>query len=521
MIMRVPHALLLAILIPALCSAQEESGWKALDLASAELPGATLYYERQLGEHVEAFRRLYEQFRADQAEQKSIIQGLLDTGDEILAEVNRIVGWAPNEKEQADQRKILNSLVAKSPQILDAKKELRFYLVTQATTKDHLRKGGSLPNYTYDKVTDSAAYSPQLLDEGPAGGIEFALPVKEPQSCEKDVQAIFSMLVDMTPGCGMLLHEVVEIAILARLRPVDPYFRWFSDGFANAIAFRLLEKHLGTEAAQQFAAGYDVARYADLETHINLYYWMGLGCCIETPLETEKRLNFARYAYATLEADRLIERHGLDCVRRILDKADKGKANSSRNLFPAVKEVTGEDLEKRFRRYQTFETKEDGLKRYAEQHNAALDRKDYTEALPALLRMLELRGLEDPRFYSNSALFLYRMGHEAMGDRAILDHADFCKRRGHTAVHIIMHKLFLDYALKCRNLEKAVPSAREVMKTEPEYVPAMVVEMLRVGTEGDTAGARVIGRRILELEKNPKSPWRQLVQKALQTRRNE
>ncbi|MHC4353416.1 MAG: hypothetical protein ACYS0H_11960, partial [Planctomycetota bacterium] len=184
MIMRVPHALLLAILIPALCSAQEESGWKALDLASAELPGATLYYERQLGEHVEAFRRLYEQFRADQAEQKSIIQGLLDTGDEILAEVNRIVGWAPNEKEQADQRKILNSLVAKSPQILDAKKELRFYLVTQATTKDHLRKGGSLPNYTYDKVTDSAAYSPQLLDEGPAGGIEFALPVKEPQSCE-------------------------------------------------------------------------------------------------------------------------------------------------------------------------------------------------------------------------------------------------------------------------------------------------------------------------------------------------
>ena len=78
---------------------------------------------------------------------------------------------------------------------------------------------------------------------------------------------------------------------------------------ANAITFRLLQKRLGTEAAQQFAAGHDVALYGDLEKHINLYYWMALGCCIEPPLETEKRLNFARYAYATLEADRLIERH--------------------------------------------------------------------------------------------------------------------------------------------------------------------------------------------------------------------
>jgi len=470
---------------------------------------------------VEAFRRIYGQFRADQAEQKRIIQGLLDTGDEILAEINRIVGLPPDEKEQARQSKMLHSLVAKSPQILDAKKELRFYLVTQATTKDHLRKGGSLPNYTYDKVTDSAAYSPQLLDEGPAGGIEFALPVKEPQSCEKDVQAIFSMLLDMTPGCGMLLHEVVEIAILNRLRPVDPYFRWFSDGFANAITFRLLEKHLGTEAAQQFAAGHDVALYADLEAHINLYYWMGLGYCIETPLETEKRLNFARYAYATLEADRLIERHGLDSVRNILDKADKGKANSSRNLFPAVKEVTGEDLEKRFRRYQTFEAKEEGIKKYAEQTNAAMARKDYAEALPAILRVLELRGLKDPRFYSNPALLLYRMGHEAMGDRAILDHADFCKRRGHTEAYIIMHKLFIDYAFKCRNLSKAEPSAREVMKTEPEYVPAMLVEMFRVGKAGDTERAHAIGRRILELEEDPKNPWRQLAQKGLQVGRKD
>ncbi len=84
-----------------------------------------------------------------------------------------------------------------------------------------------------------------------------------------------------------------------------------------------------------------------------------------------------------------------------------------------------------------------------------------------------------------------------------------------------MHKLFIDYALKCRNQKKAEPSAQEVMKIEPEYVPAMAVEMLRVGKEGDTERAHVIARRILELEKNPKNPWRQLAQKGLQVGRKE
>jgi hypothetical protein len=520
--MRVPHALLLTILLPALCCGQEEPSWKALDLASAELPGATLHYERQLGEHVRAFRRIYEQFRADQAERERRIQGLLDKADEILDEINQIVGSSPNEVEQADQREVFSSFLTKGRRFIDAKQELRIYLVMKATTKDYLRKGGSLPNFTYDKVTDTIKYYFPLFEKIRARDLEIALPVEGPQSCEKEIRAFFSMLSESTPVlCGGTFHEVAELAIFSRLRPFDPYFRWFSDGFATAIAIRLLRKHLGAEAAQQFAAGNDVARFADLEKHINLYYWMGLGYCIETPLETEHRLNLARYAYATLEADRLIERQGLGCVRRILDKVDTGKGNSSRNLFPAVREVTGEDLEKRFRRYQAFETKEDGIKHYAEQNNAAIARKDYAEALPALLRILELRGLKDPRFYSNSALILYRMGHEAMGDRAILKHADFCKRRGSTAAYIIMHKLFIDYALKCSNLKKAEPSAQEVMKIEPEYVPAMAVGMLRVGKEGDTERAHVIARRILELEKDPKNPWRQLAQKGLQAGRKE
>jgi hypothetical protein len=125
---------------------------------------------------------------------------------------------------------------------------------------------------------------------------------------------------------------------------------------------------------------------------------------------------YARYAYATLEAERLIERHGVDCLRQILDEVVAGRTHDSAHLFAAIQKVTGEDLGKRFARYQPFETKDDCVKHYAEQHNAAADRKDYAEALPAMLRILEFRGLKDPRFYSNAAFLLYRMGYEKAGD---------------------------------------------------------------------------------------------------------
>ena len=54
--------LLLTIMLPTVCCGQQEAGWKAIDLASTELPGATLYYEVSLRDDVGAFRTAYEQY---------------------------------------------------------------------------------------------------------------------------------------------------------------------------------------------------------------------------------------------------------------------------------------------------------------------------------------------------------------------------------------------------------------------------------------------------------------------------
>ncbi|MAE62375.1 MAG: hypothetical protein CMJ49_13595 [Planctomycetaceae bacterium] len=471
-----------------------------------------------LEEHVATLREAYEQFRVDAAETIQSVQRLRDKSGEIVAEMNRIVGATPDEAELATQSDMLDRFLAKGERLLDTERITRVFLVTQTTIKDHLRAGGSLPGFTYSKATDTVSYHFSIQNQL-AEDAEITVPVGDPDS----IRTFFPMLTRLTASaCHVAFHEIAEYVIFSRLRPSDPYFRWFSDGFANAIAGRLISKHMGAKAGRDFAAMHDVAPHADLRRHVNLYYWMGVDYCIETPLEKDGRLTLARYAYATSEADRLIDAHGLECVRLILDQVDTGGAfEDSRRLFPAVMEVTGEDMEQRFKRYQLFDTKAACIEYYAEQSNAAVKRRDYAESLYATQRMLELKGPEDPRFYSNSAWVLFRMGHEDMGDRAILDHADFCKRRGNRTAEAIMHKLFIDYALHCRNLAKAVPSAQEVLADEPEHVPAMAVEMLRVGEAGNTELAHMTARRILELEPDPKSPWRQLAQSGFAAKSNE
>ena len=180
-----------------------------------------------------------------------------------------------------------------------------------------------------------------------------------------------------------------------------------------------------------------------------------------------------------------------------------------------MKEVTGEDVVKRFERYQNFKSKQEAITQHAKASNAAVKRKAAAQALPHLLRIHELRGMGDPRFYGNAAFLLFHTGHEEAGDRAILDHADFCKSAGADEAYLGMHAIFIEHAYKCRNLLKAAPSAEVVLASKPDYLPALAVRMIRLGTEGRVTEAKQLARRILELEPNVKSPWRQMAEKAL------
>jgi hypothetical protein len=69
-----------------------------------------------------------------------------------------------------------------------------------------------------------------------------------------------------------------------------------------------------------------------------------------------------------------------------------------------------------------------------------------------------------------------------------------------------MQKLFVEYSLKCRNLQKAHTIAEEILQAEPDFVPALAARAHRLLTSHQRADALAAARRILELEKNPDSP---------------
>ncbi len=518
-------ALLLVVAFSALCQGQENAGWQTLAPDSVELPGTTLHYEKALAEHVEAFRTIYGQFRAERARIQAECQALLKQRDEVVAEIDRIVGLAANDTQRANQGGDL-ARIATSLSLMDLARDARFVLLQRETTKNYLRHGGSLPGFTYDRATDTVSY--RLEFGGPAGenggtgSHEIFLPVESPESAEKEFRQFLSALAKVgtskTESVGGAIHEIVEAAILIRLKPKDPNFRWFTDGFSNAITTRLLRTYVGEEAANEYADLHDTTRYADLEKELNLYYWMGIGYCIETPLESEEDLTLARYAYATAEANHLIEAHGLECVKRVLDEVATGRPTRAQDLLAAVEKATGENIRDRLRHYGPFPSKAEAIARYTEQFQAAASRKDYAAILPPLSRLLELKGIEladDLRCYAIAAVALFHMGHEDMGDRSILGPADQYQSIGSNMGYIVLHEMYIGYARTCSNLAKARPSAEIVLKTEPDFAPALAIMMDKANEEGDKEKAHALARRVLELEKDPENPWRQLAEAAL------
>ncbi len=511
-----------ATLLSLACLAEEKVPWEALGLEKATLDGRTFYFEKALESKLDVFREKYKAFLTKSGEEGSQSKELLGKAEEIMAEVYRLLGASEKDIPKEQLGELLGIFLGKSAFFFEAVQEATVYVARQETIKDYLRKGGELPCFGYDKESDTASFRFEMVfrSESPNEKLppNLPFPVKSSEQFEEDISPEFEALSRLIRlKAGVAFHELAETTILSRLRAPDPYFRWFSDGFANAIARRMVEKHVGQKVAKEFVDGYDTSKHADLEKEVNLYYWMGLAFSIKTPLESESDLDSARYAYATFEAERLVEKHGVEVVKKILDKACERPTRDSRNLVAAIKEITGEDVEERFKRYQTFTTREEGIKKYVTGFNEAMKQKDYGGALTNLLRIQEVRG-PDLRDYSNAAYLLFRMGHEELGDKAIKDHLELLEDRGLEEMHLVVQKLFIEYAFKCGNAAKVQEIAEAVLEKDPDFVPALAIRIGRLGQAGKIAEAKEAARRVLELDKNPDSSLRKLAEKVLNIR---
>jgi len=493
-----------------LFAAPEPNVWEKLNLSSINIEGTTVYYEESLEEKLPAFEKLYKEYRNQIQNQDKV----LADEEKIIADIHEIVG--PTEIDLQKQIKSMTAIMS----VLSVENQ-PFYLVEKETVKDYLRRGGKLPCMTYDKETDTVTYYFGITGQSKnskatirdyfssENKLDVLIPIDSEETFEKDVEEYFGVLAGSF-RIGLLLHELIEPAILNRWKPQDPYWRWFGDGFANAITIELLKKYFGAKAAEEFAKAYDINEHKQLEKQINLRYWMGLNFCIRTPLEYENQLRMTRYAYATHEAQRLMEKHKIGCVKKILDKACQKEPRNSENLLVAIKEVTNKDMEARLARYQTFESRKEGVAKYLKLFKAAASKTDLEQMLINLLRVLELRE----RLYSPTSLrerqiacsILFNLGHEKAGDEGIRQCLKMFKQTGVPEAYKAALEHFLVYHLDCNKPEKALAEAEEILKDKPEHILSLVVKMLAMDRTGKKTEAKEIAKKILSLEKDEQSP---------------
>lgn len=492
------------------------SGWGQLDLHETSIAGTKVYCERCLEPNLPAFERELRKFLAA----KDSLANVLTKREQIIADINRIVG--ATNVDAGRQSEVLAKVA--SPWFSGLKPV--FYIVKVATIKSFLRAGGQLPNFSYDRQRDMVLYSPLIrLVEGEElpEHFECCVPIGASKGFADYASAglgIFQRFL----GSGMVgaaIHEVTEMTLIQRLRPTDPYWRWFNDGFANAITHRLTEKYLGEEAAREFAARNDVSRYAHLEKELNLRYWMIANFFVDVtpmPVEAEADMEYARYAYATAEAQGILERHGTDCVGKILDAIDSRDSRNGSDLLEAIKEVTGEDPQERLSRYQTFKTRAEGIAKYERAYQQAVQEEIYEQMFINVLRLMEVRGdvFSENHLLSfrNAARILFKLGHEEAGDEVMRNAVDLYSTSSVADGRAAALERFILYALDCDNPRKANGAAEELLQTHAENVPSLVVKMLVSFEDGELAAARRIAGQILDLAKE-ESDARELASKVL------
>jgi len=490
------------VLLTGYAAAAQSDPWQQLNLSSTDIAGATVHYEKCFEPNLPFFERTCRKFlKAAESEKTEPLQNK----DQIIAEINRILGVS--EPPTKMQYEILEYYLGLSDRV-----SLSFYLVTTATVKDFLRAGGRLPNFAYNPRTDEAFYHLGLSAAEPMKDVQVPILLNPDSTFARELNqqlGTIQHVMHASTNIGVAIHEVVEWTLLQRVKPDDPHCRWFTDGFANAITIEILKKHVGSRAAQEFGASHNLEMYEELKKQTNLRYWLTANLCIEAPLEYEQKLTQARYACATREAQKLIDEHGIGCVSKILDNVAAKESASSEDLMEAIKTLTGQEMQERFTLYQTFGSLKEGIAGYYRAINAASEQKDAERILINLLRLMELNenqfSLENLENRRTAALLLFRLGHEKEADAVMQQNLDLCRASSATGLYDAALEMSVLHALETERPHNALPAARELLKKDPNNVPALSATMLARARSDELPEAKEIAKRIRGIVKNKKS----------------
>lgn len=497
--------------LPAMAALPESVSAK-LGLKETRIAGTTVYYEACFEDKLPVFETLLNRYR--ESVRDNAVTRHQHQRTPMLEALNAIVGG--DDALFRKQAEIFDDMAEGVDAQIQVFQKAAHYLIRRDTIKDYLRKGHTLPNFTYDKQTDTAAYMGSIQiagDTGLQGVKELTFPLSSVERFEAEVEFILKMFFVglQEEFFGTILHEIAEVSIFERMRSSAPDIRWFTDGMANVIAAELLKKHISKDAAEEFLTVYSTTPYQDIEKTILLRYWMQMKYWNggKVPVASEEKLNYARYCFATYEAQRLTEAHGIDCVGKIIDVFTVGGKRDGDDLLEAVHQVTGEDLRQRFLRYQHFETPQEGRTHYMQQYRAAKQEKNQANQLFALARLLELSespyARETLTIRAQLACVLVEMGHPEQGDQFMRDTVKYLSEVDKEGERI-GKKAFMAYAIHADRPQLAADYAEHILTDQPEDLIALTVRMFALWNQGSREEAKELADKIRILEDNPAGP---------------
>jgi hypothetical protein len=142
----------------------------------------------------------------------------------------------------------------------------------------------------------------------------------------------------------MVLHETVEGSILnSYITSKDR--RWFCDGVANYIAWKIIAEELGPEEAKSYYnLEEQLARYESARTQINLAKWPAAENTEK--LNYAEDLNTANYAFATKVIADISAKHGDSLLPKLFREIGKTalEKTTMKTVERAFKTLTREKL---------------------------------------------------------------------------------------------------------------------------------------------------------------------------------
>ena len=515
------HAIILMLAIislSALVNAVEVTGdlVKDMKLKRADLDGAVVYYDRRLEKLIPVLSKTYSDYRQRMSQNtaggNNFYQTFTANKTAIMDDVISIVGGTDETRKFMEKNFSQISELGSDLSLPLTGSGNTIYLVMQTVIKDYLRKGGSVPNIQYDKEADEASYQFFFeLGKDNSSNQEALIPLVSSRDKKGITESIFFNLHNQVAGKSkdmdyIMIHEVAEMAILRRLKSNDPYVRWFSDGFANAITREMLKKYFTQKDVDDFLATNSAAKYDGFRKEANLQYWMSLNYVStnDWPVRRESELSLARYCFATELALEIVDAHGIDCVGKIIEKYLSDRDVTANGVMPdIIAKYTGFNVREKMLQYQKFKTVDDGIAYYDEKLKEIDAEKDPDDKIYYLMRKLEL--IDD--CYSPKALYvrieignvLYDSGRTDFARRFVTDFADDMCRFWDGNINTGGLEFMIFFSLGVDEPEWAVKYADDMLKGNPDHTNALAVVMK---TTKDKQQARKLAEKIIGLEKD-------------------